>query len=614
MLWSAKPSAKPSKTSGSAKRRERSQSKHLPRHLEPLEQRALLTAATGHVEVFANGVIAGWASDPDSPTSNVSVAVVVDGVAKTVTASTVRPDGKLGFSTTVGPGTHNIIVAAIDVQTSGVAVFKTGVLSNPAPTGSASLTNANTAVVGFASDVNAAGQTVSVEVWQNGTLFQTVTASSTIQNLPAGHAFTVTGLTAGSVVDVFAIDAPSGDRKLLFTNDRPSRGAIENFTITNLKGWVWDPDLGTDPVDVTVLVDGVAVATQTANTTDAVTPNLATLTGTADRQYNFNIAPFIGPGTHNVTIFAQETGTKSKTFTVLASKNFVNAAPAGGFLVANNTVVAGWAGDLESLNNPITITVKVDGVDKGTTTTSFAVPQTVKPAGAPYTAKGYAIGISGVSANAPHFVQVFATDALSGKVSLISQQVIQNHAPIGQFLFANPVGLSGWAEDPDNAGQASRVHVVIDGEDGGTYVAGNTHSTLPAGVQQHGFDIFTPSHFAGLHTVSIYAIDTFTGAQVLIGTRQFFNRAPIGIANVTRTTLSGYAIDPDAPSTALHVTVSIDGQFSTTAPIANINIPGIGKHGFSLRLPNLTPGAHIVKVFFADAATGFGTLITTQVV
>lgn len=615
MLWSSKHSAESSHTPRTAKRRERAKGHSQLRHLETLEQRALLSAATGHVEVFANGVISGWAIDADSPTTDVTVRVVVDGVSKNVTAHTIRPDGKLQFSTTVGPGSHNVIVAAVDTQTSGVTVFKTGILSNPAPTGTASITNAGTAVVGFANDVNAAGQVVQVEVWQNGSLFQTVTASSTISGLPAGHAFNVTGLTAGSVVDVFAIDAPSGARQLLFTNDRASRGAIETFNIATVKGWVWDPDLGTAPVDVTVLVDGAIVGTQTANTTDTTTANLATLTGTADRQYSFNIASFIGPGTHNVTVIARETGTASKSFTVLSSKNFVNGTPAGGLFIANNTTVAGWAGDVESLNNPITITVKVDGVTAGTASTSFAVPQTVKPAGAPYTAKGYALGISGVSSTAPHFVQVFATDALSGKVTLINQQVIQNHAPIGQFLFASPAGLSGWAEDPDNAAQASKVRVILDGTDYGLFTAGNVNNTLPAAVQHHSFDIPTPTHFAGTHVVSVFAVDTFTGAQVLLGTRTFVNNPPFGLINITRTTVSGYSIDPDAPSAAVRMVFKIDGITSTTVVPANTFVAGIGNHGFGIRLPTFTAGTpHLIQVFAADAATGVTTLLKTQVV
>jgi hypothetical protein len=595
MLWSSKPSANNLRTNN---RRQRAATSR-PRHLEPLEQRALLTAATGHVEVFANGVISGWAFDADSPTDPVTVRLVVDGNFRDVTASTVRPDGKLGFSTTVGPGSHNVIVTAIDTQTSGVTVFKTGVLVNPSPTGAAVLTSGGTGVAGFASDINAAAQVVSVEVWQNGTLFQTVNASQSIPGLVAGHSFSVTGLTAGSVVDVFALDAPSGQRKLLFTNDKPSRGGVENFTVANLKGWVYDPDLGTDPIDVTLLVDGVVKATQTANTTDTTTPNLATLTGTADRQYNFNIASFIGPGTHNVTLIAKETGTASKTFTVLASKNFTNGTPAGGFLVTNNTVVAGWVGDLESLNNPITITVKVDGVTKGTTTTSFAVPQTVKPAGAPYTAKGYAIGISGVSSTAPHFIQVFATDALSGQTALVSSKVIQNHAPIGQFLVLNEDVVSGWAEDPDNAGQASKVRIIMDGHDYGLYTAGNIHTTLPASIQHHGFDVPTPTNIPlnQNHVISVYAVDTFTGAQVLLGTKAFFNHAPIGVANITRTGASGWTFDPDEPNATIRVTMTVRPpgatSFLSTQVLVSANRPvaGVGNHGFVLNFVQLLGGA-----------------------
>ena len=617
MLWSSK-SAQPSLRK--ATRRQRAKAARHQHGLQALEQRTLLTAASGYTEIFPNGVISGWVSDPDSPTAAVTVRVTVDGISRNITASTVRVDGKLQFSDTVGPGTHTVSLAALDVQTGGATVFKTGTITNAAPVGGVVMVNGGTGVTGYVTDANATGQVVQMQVYQNGELFSTVTANATIGALPAGHAFNVTGLTAGSVVDVFAIDAPSGKKWLMLSNDRASRGGIENFTATNVKGWVWDPDLGTDPVSVSVVVDGVIVATQTANANDTTTPNLATLTGTANRGFNFDISSFVGPGTHAVQVVATETGTAARAYTVLQGKYVSNAAPVGNFFLVNNTVVAGWAADVESGNNPITITVKVDGVTNATTTTNIPISQAVKPMGATYTAKGYAVGLTGVSGTAPHFVQVFATDSFSGKVTLNNQQLIQNHAATGQFLVARPDVISGWAFDADTPNTPTTVKVYVDGRLEATATAGYVHAGLNAtfhlGSDAHGFDIPTPTELAGTHTVSVYAVDSFDGALHLIGTRSFTNHAPYGVVQILRTGISGYAIDPDAPNATIQVVIRVDGVTSSVALSADRPVAGIGNHGF---VGAFNPGfagttPHTISVYFADAASGVTTLISTKVV
>ncbi|HVX86234.1 MAG TPA: hypothetical protein VH253_15735 [Phycisphaerae bacterium] len=612
MLWS-----KPSATRSRAPKTARRASGHR-RYFDALEQRVLMAGnVTGFIEVFAHGTISGWASDPDSPSSAVTVRVTVDGVSTDVTANISRTDGKQGFTTTVGPGTHTVAVAALDVQDSSPVLLKSGTLTNAAPTGAAVIVGGGTGVAGFVTDTDATGQIVQVEVDVNGTAFQTVTANSTITGLPAGHAFAVTGITAGSVVDVFALDAPSGKKVLLFSNDRPSRGGVEVFNRTTIKGWVWDPDLGTAPVDVAVLVDGAVVASGTANGADSITPNLATLTGTANRQYSFDISSFVGAGTHFVMILAKDTGTSSRTFTILGQASVTNPTPVGAFFAANTSLVAGWAADPDSGANPLTVTVKVDGVTKGTTTTNIPVSQSVKPPGATYTAKGFAIGLTGLSTG-PHFIQVFVTDVPSGKLTLVNQEEIGNHPPIGQLQVVNQSIVSGWAWDQDSPNQAIKIRIVVDGVDEGTVNAGNTHTNLSQfpGLVDHGFDDPAPTNkLNALHTVQAYAIDPFDGSQVLIGTLQFFNHAPVGAAAITRTAISGYAFDPDNTAAQVKIVMRINGVTQQTLIPANRSYPNIGNHGFLASFNTTLPAGTLIQLYATDAgATELTALIAQQVV
>jgi hypothetical protein len=574
------------------------------RYFEALEERVLMAGnVTGFIEVFAHGTISGWASDPDSPSSPVTVRVTVDGVSTNVTANISRGDGKQGFTTTVGPGTHTVAVAAIDVQDSTPVLLKTGTLTNAAPSGAAVLVGGGTAVAGFVTDADATGQVVQVEVDVNGSTFQTVTANSTFTGLPAGHAFSVTGITTGSVVDVFAIDAPSGKKVLLFSNDRPSRGGVEVFNRNTIKGWVWDPDLGTAPVDVAVLVDGTIVANGTANGNDTTTPNLASLTGTANRQYSFNISSFVGAGTHNIMVLAKETGTSSKTFTILASANVTNPTPVGAFFTANNSLVVGWAADPDSGADPLSVTVKVDGVTKGTTTTNIPVSQSVKPPGATYTAKGFAVGLTGLSTG-PHFIQIFVADVPSGKLTLVNQEEIGNHKPFGSLEVVNQSIVSGWAYDPDSPNQAIKVRIVEDGADEGTITAGNRHTNLPQfpALETHGFDDPTPTNnLNALHTVQAFAIDPFDGAQVLIGTLQFFNHAPVGAATITRTAISGFAYDPDNTAATVKIVMKINGVTQQTIIQANRAFPNAGNHGFLATFTTPLPSGAFVQLYATDA-------------
>ncbi len=104
-----------------------------------------------------------------------------------------------------------------------------------------------------------------------------------------------------------------------------------------------------------------------------------------------------------------------------------------------------------------------------------------------------------------------------------ASRIISQDAPIvAAYRTAKPVGsidtltsttMSGYALDPRIPGPMT-VRVVIDNQAGPTFQADQPYSTI-----QHGYSYALPALAKGKHTVSLYGLDTFTGAWVLLVSR-----------------------------------------------------------------------------------------------
>ena len=194
--------------------------------------------------------------------------------------------------------------------------------------------------------------------------------------------------------------------------------------------------------------------------------------------------------------------------------------------------------------------------------------------------------------------------------------------PVGQFNSATLVGstvqVSGWGYDPDTATSPIQVKLT-DTPPSGTVVSSTvTAGTTRTDVTQltattgtaHGFAATLPISGRGVHQICATLINAGPGStNPALGCLPVEVKGPYGsldTADVSGTTaaVTGWAIDPDAPSSAATVTVTDQNAQGTTtttvtADQANANvdasIPGVGaNHGFSKQISVTSVGKHTI--------------------
>ncbi|GAA1996407.1 twin-arginine translocation signal domain-containing protein [Nakamurella flavida] len=195
--------------------------------------------------------------------------------------------------------------------------------------------------------------------------------------------------------------------------------------------------------------------------------------------------------------------------------------------------------------------------------------------------------------------------------------------PVGALDGVTPVPggirLSGWALDQDQGGTEIQIAVYVDDGGRGWFPTGVPRSDVAAAYRvpgNHGFDVVVPAD-PGQHRVAVYAINVGGGAtNPLLGTRTATAgppavRSPIGnLDGVTpgpdgTVRVTGWAVDPDAPATAIPVAVYRNGQgvawFPTGGDRPDVNAAlGVGgRHGFAVTL-TVPPGDHEIAVFGID--------------
>lgn len=102
-----------------------------------------------------------------------------------------------------------------------------------------------------------------------------------------------------------------------------------------------------------------------------------------------------------------------------------------------------------------------------------------------------------------------------------------DHDPFGSLDLVQPqvggIRVAGWAIDPDAGTAAIWVHVYVDGAFQQAVLANGYRSdlasTYPAYGGYHAFDAVIPYHWGGTHSVTVYAINTGTGANQTVGSQ-----------------------------------------------------------------------------------------------
>lgn len=271
-------------------------------------------------------------------------------------------------------------------------------------------------------------------------------------------------------------------------------------------------------------------------------------------------------------------------------------------------------------------------------------------------AHGYSLALGGLSAGR-HDVWVYGPNLTGGgsRVLLRAQTVNVPAAVAGspdgrvdriEGRVGGAARVVGWTLDPDDLSASTEVRAFVDGPAGSGArmvdlgVADDSRPEVaeayPGAGDGHGYDGRIRGLSPGRHVIWVYARNAAGG-----GTDRLLRAAPVtvpGPSPIGRVDhlsgaapglvqLTGWALDPDAPTSMSRVQVYVDGPAGTgrlvgtaeagvTRPDVAARYPGAGSaHGFSLTVPRIEPGPHEVWVY-APNLTGAGSdrLLTTQTV
>ncbi len=176
--------------------------------------------------------------------------------------------------------------------------------------------------------------------------------------------------------------------------------------------------------------------------------------------------------------------------------------------------------------------------------------------------------------------------------------------------------VGGWSIDPDAQTAATQVHIYDYGPGGvnRAYVlTANANrpdvaGAYPGAGAAHGYNFLVPLSGYGSHRICAYAINIGTGTgNTTIGCSFVQVGNPFGqfdraASSSGRTAVSGWAMDPHAPTTSVRVHLYDSGPLGTTGyslsandsrPDVGSSYPGYGNnHGWSASLPLAGDGSH----------------------
>lgn len=128
-------------------------------------------------------------------------------------------------------------------------------------------------------------------------------------------------------------------------------------------------------------------------------------------------------------------------------------------------------------------------------------------------------------------------DVFNGTLAELKALGVINQAPRGNLDTAACTGITGWAQDPDEATKSIAVHVYFDGKAGASGAVGVALTAdvdrqdlcTAIGSCNHGFSLLPPRGFCDdqAHDVYAYGIDTAGGANTLLtGSPKSFSCPP----------------------------------------------------------------------------------------
>jgi hypothetical protein len=422
--------------------------------------------------------------------------------------------------------------------------------------------------------------------------------------------FDVSGNFAGKVVEVFALDNPSGQRVRIWTNNHNPRGAVNSITGTKVTGWAVDPDAPATPVSVRIDIDGETLTTVTASNPRT---DVQAKAGALNVGFAVDI-PGLTPGAHVIAVYALDGQAAGTAPVLLGKKTVTNVAPLGQVESLTSSIISGWALDPDLKSAAATVRIYVDNVLTATTTAN--APHAGFPAkyGPNH---GFSVNLDVSTASHTVTVVVLDNRESDSQEVVIADDFVNNHVPTGAIETVSGTTITGWARDVDAGNDPIDVDVYVDGKLAGTVSANQADIQAP----NHGFSVNLAALFEneglrfGTHKVELYAAESQKNVAVLIGTQSITNRRPFGaIESATATTITGWAADPDILGQSVHVKVYVNGVASDAqlAEVARADLlhwsplsaDSFSKYGFVLTLPALSAGANRIDIYAEDLNNG----------
>ena len=376
------------------------------------------------------------------------------------------------------------------------------------------------------------------------------------------------------------------DWTLLYPKPAVPFGRVDSITATPagdiVSGWAIDADT-TDPVTVTVSVDGVPSAPVVASSSR---PDVGTAFPDYGPAHGWTVPVSVAEGLHRVCAVATNApGTPGSDGSLGCKSLTVQHSPVGAIDLAEqqlgSVALDGWAVDPDTSTAP-GLSVTVDGV--ATPATLTATARTDIGARFPGTGDLHGWTTRLTLPQGSHAVCVAATN-VAGTIgtddSLGCRTVVVAHNPAGAFesLTQGPAGVTvrGWAVDPDST-SALTVGLSVDGVAAVPTKADQARPDVtgyPLTGTAHGFSTLLAALPEGPHAVCVGA-DNATGTPGIgtrLGCRSLLVRhSPNGRLDVAGTapgvagiTVRGWAYDPDSTQAAT-VTLTLDG-----APLATLS-------------------------------------------
>jgi hypothetical protein len=392
-----------------------------------------------------------------------------------------------------------------------------------------------------------------------------------------------------------------------------------------VSGWALDPDV-TAPINVHVHVDGALVGDAPAS---AGRGDIAAAYPVYGAAHGFSLSVPAGTGTHEVCVFAMNTGLGTVNPRLACRWITVAGTPVGSVdevtvedTVAGATVRArGWALDPDG-REPIAVHGYLDGVG-GATTASLRRDDIA----AAFPGFGAAHGFewTGPVAHGTHELCLYAINIGPGQhASLGCRSFVVNRNPVGsldsvEVSRAGRATLHGWGVDPDTAAPID-VHVYVDGTIATAVAAASARadvaSVLPGYGDAHGFVAdLALSH--GSHTICAYGINRGAGdtnpllgcQSVKVDLNPVGNLDAVAVARDGWATVAGWTLDPES-SGPIDAHVYVDGVRVAVGPAAQLRgdigiaFPASGPlHGYMWRLP-LSHGSHVVCAYGINVGAG----------